>query len=226
MGYKYQMHAHTYPCSACGRMKIEELIDALYAGGYQGCVITNHFINGNCGIDRALPWEDFVKEYEIDYLKGKACAEKYGIDLIFGIEEGVSGGKEILCYGVTPEILYAHPELAARSAETWHKVMKSYGVLVIQAHPFRERAYIPAPGVLADKLIDGIEVYNNENIASNNESAKEAAESHFGWILVSGADTHSVDTACCAGIECDERITDEKELVSLLKSRKYRLITE
>ena len=32
-------------------------------------------------------------------------------DVLFGIEEGVGGGKEVLLYGITPQVLYDHPEL-------------------------------------------------------------------------------------------------------------------
>ena len=64
--YKYQMHTHTAPCSLCASMTPEELAEALNKGGYQGCVMTNHFMMGNTGIDRALSWNDFVKQYELD----------------------------------------------------------------------------------------------------------------------------------------------------------------
>ena len=60
------MHTHTSPCSKCGSMMPQELINALHCGGYQGCVITNHFYHGNCGVDRSLPWNEFVKKYEND----------------------------------------------------------------------------------------------------------------------------------------------------------------
>ena len=49
--YKYQLHAHTLPCSACARMTPQELVESLHRSGYQGCVITNHFMGGNSGID-------------------------------------------------------------------------------------------------------------------------------------------------------------------------------
>ena len=61
MGYKYQMHTHTSPCSRCGRLTPEELAQSLAEGGYQGAVLTNHFKGGNSGIDRSLPWEKFVE---------------------------------------------------------------------------------------------------------------------------------------------------------------------
>ena len=224
--YKYQMHAHTRPCSDCSAMYPEELMSALAEGGYSGCVITNHFMHGNTGIPRRIPWEDFVREYELDFLECKKYAEIYGVDVIFGVEEGIGDGLEILCYGITPEVLYEHPELRYMDAEIWYEVMDSCGALCIQAHPFRDRPYIREPLVLPPGLIDGIEVFNYENTYEENLRAKEFASEFSGLILVSGADTHIPETACRAGIETNRRITNEKELVEVLVSGEYSLIEE
>ncbi len=224
MPYKYQLHTHTTPCSLCARMPMEELIEALHKGGYRGCVITNHFMHGNSGIDRGLSWADFVKAYEEDYLLGKALAEKYDLDILFGLEEGVGGGLEILCYGITPQMLYHHPELNTWDVAVWHRVLHSYGALAIQAHPFRERPYIPSPGLLPLSYIDGIEVLNAGQPRSQDAPALRAAEAHPEWILVAGSDTHWSETVCQSGIECDERIRNEQELAALLRQGNYRLI--
>ncbi len=226
MSYKYQLHTHTSPCSLCAQMPMEALIEALHNGGYQGCVITNHFMHGNSGIDRSLSWADFVKSYEEDYLLGKSLAEKYDLDMIFGIEEGVGSGLEILCYGITPQILYDHPELNTWDVAVWSRVLRENGALMIQAHPFRERSYIPAPGLLPPEYIDGIEVINAGQPERQDAPAKKAAEAHPEWILVAGADTHWSETVCQSGIECGERIRDEQELVKILKSGNYSLIKE
>lgn len=222
--YKYQIHTHTWPCSHCARMSPAELAEALKTGGYDGCVLTNHFYHGNTGIDPLLPWNEFVRQYEIDYLECKKEAEKYGKDIIFGVEEEVGGGLEVLYYGVTPEMLYAHPELQSGDPGTWYRVMHSYDALCIQAHPFRERRSIPEPKVLPFEFIDGIEVFNKGNDEKDNLKAEEFAKLHPDLIFTSGADTHSGDSVCHAGIETTVRIRNEKELVEVLKSKKYELI--
>lgn len=222
MKYKYQMHTHTTPCSACAAMKPDELITALYDGGYSGCVLTNHFYKGNSGIDRSLPWNDFVAQYEKDYLDCKKLALNYDLDIIFGIEEHLFDGLEILCYGITPQFLYDNPQLQAdHSADAWYNALKNYGALCVQAHPYRDRAYITNPRVLPLEYIDGIEVYNYCNNPENNLLAEEFALKHPDLVLTSGADTHSANTVCKSGIETDIRITDEKQLVNILKSKNY-----
>lgn len=223
--YKYQLHCHTKPCSACSSMTPSELIDGLVAGGYSGCVITNHFYKGNTGINRDLTWNEFVYQYEKDYIECKNLAQDRDLDIIFGIEEGVGDGLEILCYGITPQFLYDNPELQSdRSVKAWHNALNKFDALCIQAHPYRDRPYIINPRPLPFDFIDGIEVYNYCNKSIENDLAAELAERHTDFILTSGADAHSGDLMCMAGIETSVRITDEKQLVNVLKTGNYTLI--
>lgn len=224
MKYKYQLHTHTAPTSKCGSTRPAELAKALYESGYAGCVLTNHFMHGNTGISRELPWEEFVAPYERDYLECKAEGEKYGLDIIFGIEEGIGGCSEILCYGVTPKMLYDHPELREHSAEVWYRVMNELGVLVIQAHPYRAPDYVTDQKPLSRELIDGIEVYNHSHNPEFNRKAEEYAANTPGLILTSGGDTHTPDSIAFGGIATDERISDGAKLCEILKSGKYELL--
>lgn len=225
MKYKYQMHTHTAPCSACAPMTPEELVNSLHEGGYKGCVLTNHFYSGNTGIDRNLSWDEFVAQYEKDCYDCKKLAKTYDLDIIFGIEENISNGLEILCYGITPQFLYEHPELkGAHDIETWSKALRDFGALCIQAHPFRDRPYIKNPGLFPAEYIDGIEVFNACQDSEYNELAAEAAHKHPEWILTAGGDTHLPKSVCWSGIETTIRIKDEKTLIRVLKSKDYELI--
>ena len=64
--YKYEIHLHTNNCSACAISSPEEMVDIAAEKGYSGIVITNHFYHGNTGVDRNLPWEEFVSCFEKD----------------------------------------------------------------------------------------------------------------------------------------------------------------
>lgn len=218
--YKYEMHIHTSPCSG-GGSDIREHIDELIRKGYSGMVVTNHFYAGDTRIDRDLPWEDFVDAYRQDYLYGLEYAKERGFDLLFGLEEHVGGGQEILIYGITPELIAAHPELKNASAEMFADVVHSAGGLVYQAHPYRARWYIsqPFPLECLDKL-DGIEVYNAGNDPEWNESAKELAD-ELQLSCVAGSDGHSVASAGRAGIAVAERISVNEDLIRILKSGEY-----
>lgn len=225
MKYKYQMHAHTAPCSKCAQMTPGELIGSLVAGGYSGCVLTNHFYDGNTGIDKSLPWDEFVVAYEKDYLECKKIAQRYDLNVIFCIEEHLFDGLEIFCYGITPQFLFDHPELRGNhSIEAWSNALRDFGALCIQAHPYRDRSYITNPRLLPTEYIDGIEVFNACNKSEENEMAITSALAHPEWILTAGGDTHLPESACWSGIETTTRITDEKTLLQVLKSKDYELI--
>ncbi len=224
--YKYQLHTHTSPPSRCSVMSAEELARALYEGGYAGALLTNHFYGGNSGIDRSLGWEEFVRAYEKDYNECRAAGEKYGVDIFFSLEEHIDGGREVICIGVTPEMLYRHPSLMARDQKIWYEFLHGVGGLLIQAHPFRERAYISEPYPLPLMWLDGIEVYNYGNTAEANERAKRFASEHPELILTSGADAHSGATVSVGGIACDRRIGSLSELCEILRSGDYELLYE
>ena len=221
--YKYEMHIHTCPCSG-GGADIREHIDALTEKGYSGMVVTNHFYLGDNRIDRNLPWEEFVDAYRKDYLYGLEYAKELDFDLLFGLEEHVGCGQEILIYGITPDIIAAHPELKGASAEEYARVVHSAGGLVYQAHPYRARAYVKCPFPLEClDMIDGIESYNAANEPEWNESAELLAE-RKGIARIAGSDGHSTRSAGRSGIAVTERIRNNEDLVRILKSREYTLL--
>jgi len=221
--YKYEMHLHTRPCSG-GGADIRDHIDSLIKKGYSGAVVTNHFFNGDNRIDRNLPWEEFVDAYRQDYLYGLAYAQKLDFDLLFGLEEHIGNGQEILIYGITPDLIATHPELKSGKAEQYVEVVHSFGGLVYQAHPYRARSYVIKPYPLEClSMLDGIEVYNSSNEPEWNEMAQRLAN-ELGIACIGGSDGHSTQSAGRSGISVSERIKTNEELVRILKSGKYLVL--
>ena len=221
--YKYEMHIHTSPCSG-GGSDIRAHIDALIQKGYTGMVVTNHFYNGDTRIDRSLSWEDFVDAYRQDYLYGLEYAREKDFDLLFGLEEHVGNGQEILLYGITPELIAAHPELKTPDPVAYAEVVHAAGGLVYQAHPYRCAPWILCAEPLAclDQL-DGIEVHNAGNHPQWNEQAQKLAD-ELGLSCTAGSDGHGTDTAGRAGIAAYERIRTNEDLVRVLKSGSYTIL--
>ena len=221
--YKYEMHIHTAPCSG-GGSDIRDHIDVLMQKGYSGMVVTNHFFNGDTRVDRSLPWEDFVDAYRQDYLYGLEYARERDFDLLFGLEEHVGNGQEILLYGITPELIASHPELKRASAESFAEVVHSAGGLVYQAHPYRAREYISKPYPLdCLDLLDGIEVYNAGNEPEWNESAQRLADT-LGLACIGGSDGHRIGSAGRSGIATKERIKNNADLIRILRSGEYTVL--
>lgn len=221
--FLYELHCHTLPCSACAAIQPEELVREMQAAGYAGLVLTDHFFHGNTGIRRTLPWEDFVAAYEQSYLRAKAEGDRLDFDVLFGIEEGVGGGKEVLLYGITPDVLYRHPELRDGGLDTLSRVVRAEGGLVYQAHPFRVRDYILRPWEpLPAEYLDGLEVYNACNPDLNNARAAQYAE-EADLPAIAGSDRHYMGHCEDYGILVPRRLRTEADLVQVLRSEQYEL---
>ncbi len=225
--YKYEMHQHTAACSLCAEADTKELIKALHDAGFQGVVLTNHFYHGNTAIKRDIPWERFCEAYKTDYEIAKKEAKKYKMDVIFGIEEGIGNGKEVLIYGLTPKQIIKHHELRNGGLENISAVVHKEGGLVFQAHPFRVRDYIKEPYEKVPlKYLDGFESINRGNRPESNQMAIEYAEKN-NLPQIAGSDSHSLDINIPRfGIICNRRIKNGKQLVRVLKSGKYKIYIE
>ncbi len=226
--YLYEMHQHTARCSACASASPTDTVRELKAAGFAGMVLTNHFFYGNTGIRRHQRWEDFVRPYEVQYLEAKAVGDQLDFDVLFGLEEGVGGGKEVLLYGITPAFLYAHPELREggsteeRLGRLLHLVHEAGG-LVYQAHPFRVRDYIAEPWKpLPAHLLDGIEAYNAGNSPVENLRATKHAQDND-LPLIAGSDAHTAHFPGRYGIACSHRLPTEQALAQALAQGDYTL---
>ncbi len=193
--------------------------------GFSGMVLTDHFYHGNTGVDRKLPWEEFVRAFENAYLRAKTVGDALDFDVLFGVEENLGEGKEVLLYGITPAFLYAHPELRHARLPEIAALAHSVGAVVVQAHPFRVRDYIPDPmAELPAEYLDGAEVYNACNDDLSNRQAKEFADRN-GLLYAAGSDAHRDGFVHRAGIACHHRIRTERELADTLRSGNYSLYT-
>ncbi len=220
--FKYEMHVHSLP-SRDGA-PIEKHIDFLKSRGFSGLVITNHFLWGATNVDRTLPWPEFVEFYRKDYEAGRRYGEARDFDVLFGVEEHIGGGREILVYGLGPDFFLSHPQLQDHELSTYSRLVRAAGGILLQAHPFRMREYITEPGPVPDlSLVDGIEVFNASNQPGENELAAELAQKHS-FILSAGSDAHSGDSAGRAGIASPRRLRSEAELAGLLRSGEVGLI--
>lgn len=224
--YKYEIHLHTSACSACARSTGYEMVDAAIEKGYSGFVITNHFYRGNTGIDRNLPWSDFVRAYKEDYETTKEYGTKKGIQVFFGFEEGFAPGKEMLVFGINPDDIMKHHEFPTLKSSEKIDLIHSLGGITVCAHPFRNRSYIPDPDKEPNpNFFDAIEGYNKGNPDPENEKAFIYAKKH-GHIILSGGDIHSANSFGGAGIEFKDKISDYNDFLRKIKNNEFSLIME
>ena len=225
--YKYDLHVHTNVSSCCGQSSPEEQVKAYAEKGYNGIVITDHFICGCNGtpFSRELPWRERVDMYCTAYERAaKAAAEYEDFKVFFGAEYSYAGGHDLLFYGLHREFLYSYPEIEGMPVEDICKLLQNAGCLVVQAHPYRERGYIDPTVKPELYCADGVEVYNSCNYVEENEKAyKYACSSNK--LMTSGGDIHSAkdDRIGRAGIFTEKPVDSIDELVKILKSGNYSL---
>ncbi len=159
--FVYETHMHTCEGSQCGQNTGEEMAKAYKAAGYDGIIITDHHIGGNCRPDRSLPWDEWVSQFFSGYRNAKATGDKIGLKVFCGWESGFNA-TEFLIYGLDEEWMKKHPELRDCTVEEQYSIIHSAGGMVIHAHPYRKRFYIPEIRLFPD-FVDGVEAVNAAN---------------------------------------------------------------
>ena len=225
--YKYDLHVHTSVCSCCGVSTPEEQVKAYAEKGYNGIVVTDHFICGYNGtpIPRQLPWRERVDIYYTAYERAAKAADEYeSFRAFFGAEYSYAGGHDILFYGLHREFLYEHPEIEYMPVENMCKLLQRAGCLVVQAHPFRDRDYNDRSVKPELYCADGVEIFNACNNNEENQKAYDYALK-YGKIMTSGGDIHNANDGRIglSGIFTEKPIESIDDLTYTLKSGNYSL---
>ena len=223
MGYKYETHMHTTEGSACGRSSAKEMVHAYRAAGYAGLFITDHFFNGNCAVDRSLPWAEKVELFCKGYENAKAEGDKVGLDVFFGFEYCVEGA-DFLVYNLDKEWLLKHKDVDKWAPRKAFEAMHKGGGFIVHAHPFRERDYINHIH-LFPRDVDGIEVINGGQLREPwmNERAGIYAMM-YELPKTSGSDAHHADQLTLCGIEVDNLIEKPRDYLELMQAGMIKLL--
>ena len=220
--YRYETHLHTAPASKCGRADVRSTLTFYKSLGYDGVFITNHFINGNIGCSKDLPYEEKLNFYFADYEEGLCIGEELGIRVFCGIECYYEGS-EFLVYGLDKQWFLDHPEIQEMEQSKKLSCFSEAGALLVQVHPFRERAYIDHIH-LFPRHVHAIETYNASESSKNNALAEVLAH-HYELISFAGSDNHrggAVRTGATekrlGGMESDTPIENVQAFIAQLKS--------
>lgn len=189
MPYLYDTHLHTRCASACSSADPKAYVASYQEAGFTGIIITDHFFNGNCRIPQG-PWKDMVDAYCRGYEEALEEGYRRGFSVFFGWESTYDGD-DYLVYGLDKAWLLEHPQILGASRAEQLRLVHEGGGAVIQAHPFRNRSYIKALH-LAPGLVDGVEVANEGNLISFDQSAYAYARRHKLY-MTAGSDIHCND---------------------------------
>ncbi len=215
MAYKIELHCHTSPVSGCSNLRGAELVRLYAEAGFSAINIADHFTSG---FFREQDFTDYFYGYHAAVREG----EKRGVKVYLGAEFRFNGSNnDYLLFGVDKEFLFKAKEMFDSTHEQFHNFCKENGVLLYQAHPFRDGMTRTEPA-----FIDGIEGYNmHPHHHSRNELSLQFAEEN-GLPIISGSDAHEKHMVGRGGIIADVLPNDSKGLRDLILSGDFELYHE
>lgn len=223
MSYKTELHSHTCETSNCGKASAKELVEAYIREGYSTVVITDHLSTHTYfkyDYDH-MSWDEKIDVFVLGYKAALKAAEGR-INVLFGMElrfDSSDSQNDYLVFGIDEAFLRKNKELIDMDIKSFSKLAHRNGLIIFQAHPFRNGMTITDP-----QYLDGIEVYNGcVRHNSNNDIALAWAEKHS-LRQSSGSDFHRLGDEAHAGIITDREIRSNEELINILLSGNYELI--
>ena len=146
-----ELHAHSYPVSACGDFSPAEVVDFYKSAKASSLVLTNHLNPLWCEGDP----RERAKEYLSDYLAAKEYAGS-NLNVILGVEiRFTENCNDYLIYGVEEDEIEFFISLIPYGIENFYKEAKNKNNVILQAHPLR-----PNITLAPVNSIDGIESMN------------------------------------------------------------------
>lgn len=222
--YKYELHAHTSECDRDAHLSARELVRLYKNAGYDGMVITDHYIERFYTLWFPEEVQGLTHEQQVTrWLKGFRTArdegEKIGFTVLPGAEVRFDGyPNDYLLYGLHEDFFYTVPRLNELKDVGALLALLPEDVCVVHAHPFRDGMAVADP-----RGLFGIEVFNGGTEPFRNELARLFAN-HYGLAMTSGSDIHDLSRLAKGGILTERRIHTPEDLVSVLRSGAYSLI--
>lgn len=217
MPFYTELHAHTSEVSPCSHQTAEQVADRYIAAGYSTIVVTNHYCD--YVMDAAgESWEDRFAHYVSGYRKMKDYAGDR-LCVLLGMElRFTECGNDYLVFGLDEDFIENHPNLHLMTLKTFSGLARAEGLILVQAHPFRNGMKVMKPD-----LLDGIEVFNGHaGHDSRNRIALEWCK-RYGKIPTSGSDFHDATSVVAGGLITERKIESMDQLVQVIRSGEYTL---
>jgi len=215
---------HTSESSGCGTSTAAEQVRAYKKRGYQGIIITDHFINGysTCPRHHRISWEEKMVYVVSGYQSAKKEGDRLGLDVFLGWEFTIRGS-DFLTYGLDWDFLINHPDLHKLDIQEYSTLVRENGGFLAQAHPYRDAAYIQHKLPVDPQYVDAIEVYNLTDANSTNKKALTFAEKH-NLPGQAGSDSHGAHAHFTSGITLNQRAKNIHDIINAIKNREVEFI--
>lgn len=226
MNFKTELHCHSTTVSKCASATPETIVETYLAHGYTTVVLTDHFSRFTFNNKKHGDRRGHTHAQRVDFfLSGTEALRAAAGDRLFVIQGCElrlnTDDNDYQIYGDSGDFLYANPDIMDIDIAELSRRTHEAGLLLIQAHPFRNEMRISDP-----RLLDGIEIYNGAvGHDSRNDIALRWAERYPHLIRTSGSDYHRTSNGLVSGgIVTDEPITSNTQLVSVLRSGGYTIL--
>lgn len=214
--YKTEMHAHSLPISTCSEFYAQQLIRAYAKTGVHAIALTNHFTPTHL---EGCSKEEFVEAYIAAYRTFKEYAEAEGIAPIFGIELRFRENfNDYLVFGIDEADAYRICDYLELGLERFCREFKRDGVVVIQAHPKRDKMTDMPMG-----LVDGWEAFNMHPGHNSRPALAARAANAEGLLITGGTDFHHPTHEACCLLRSRVPVKNSHDLAALLRSCDYVL---
>lgn len=214
-GYKLETHLHTSESSKCAISNAALQVDFYKMLGYDGAIITDHFITGNTAVDRSLPWEVQIEHFYRGFENARKRGDEIGFDVYEGLEYNYKG-TEFLVLNLPREFWYKNERVCDMHPSEFIPLFQQAGAFVIQAHPYRQAPYIEEIRLFEGE-VDAIEVFNLANSEMANSRALELAI-RSKKPMTAGSDCHeSVGRKAGAGVLLPRRPEGLGEIVDMIR---------
>ena len=213
---------HTADGSPCGHIRGNTLVRLYHEAGYHTVIITDHFHHDTIEPLGDIPWEEKTTIFLAGYYRAREEGRKLGLNVLLGAEIGFIGEpNHYLAYGISKEFLDAYPNLHRMKIEEFSKIAKENGILLIQAHPFRDNKCYPTP-----EYVDGIEVYNGNPRHNDFDQEAKKIALEYNLYMTSGSDAHRMEDIGVAGMMSEHEIKTMEEFMELIKSGQGGMMKE
>ena len=204
-------HVHSKGISRCSLLSCEEIIDEKMAHGYDGAILTNHCQAWYYSEEEHA---QFVENVLQEFARGKAYADNKNFRWYLGLEVSLADPHyaDWLLYGVTEEFLRSTPCLYKLSQKELFELCEHWGVLLVQAHPYRQTPCDP-------KYMHGVEHNCSRTDVQHYEKVREFAEANR-LLLTCGTDYHCLEHPHGCGIYVPETCHTAADIAMYVKAQK------
>ena len=215
--YKFELHAHSNPASGCSDLPPAELVERCKNAGADGLVLTNHAVWWM----KETPKEEWCAQYLKDYRETKQAGEQLGVQVFLGFEiRFMDSENDYLVFGFDEDFIPTVYDWMDKTIAAFYERFHGEDVLILQAHPHRNGM------VEKDRsCVDGYEVFNLHPGHNSRVALTSRLHAQNGGVAIGGTDFHHRGHEGCLFTCFAEMPQDSKDLVHLLRSGDYILMS-